>query len=82
MSGEHTTSGPELDAMSFEELVAELERVAAAMDSGDIGIEHAAELYTRAAALHAAATARLAQVHERLADLRAGDGGGADAPAR
>lgn len=78
MSGENAGADQGLAAMTFEELVGELERVTAAMDSGDIGIEQAAELYSRAAALHAAATARLARVQARLSDLRDGDGAGGD----
>lgn len=58
------------DSMTFEELVAELERVATAMDRGDIGIEAAAELYARATSLHRAAQERLTAVQARLADLR------------
>ena len=60
----------ELNTMTFEELVAELESVAHAMDRGDIGIEEAADLYGRAGTLHAAARDRLRQVEQRLAALR------------
>lgn len=62
--------GSEFSGRTFEELVTELERVASAMDRGDIGIEEAADLYERAAALHSAATQRLAGVQQRLAELR------------
>jgi exodeoxyribonuclease VII small subunit len=64
----------ELEGRTFEDLVTELEKVALAMDRGDIGIEEAANLYTRASALHAAASARLQHVQSRLAVLR-GDTG-------
>ncbi len=57
-------------AMSFEELVDELTAVTAQMDDGAIGIERAADLYERASALHAAASARLVGVEERLEELR------------
>jgi exodeoxyribonuclease VII small subunit len=60
----------ELSTRTFENLVRELEEVAASMDRGDIGIEESANLYTRAAALHAAATQRLESVQQRLAALR------------
>lgn len=63
----------DLDTMTFEELVTELESVAHAMDRGDIGIEEAANLYGRAGTLHAAARDRLHRVEQRLATLR-GDG--------
>jgi exodeoxyribonuclease VII small subunit len=64
--------GDELAKRTFEDLVSELETVAAAMDRGDIGIEEAADLYSRAAALHAAAHDRLTAVQARLATLRTG----------
>ena len=67
-------SDQSLAAMTFEQLVAELERVANAMDRGDIGIEEAADLYGRAGSLHAAATQRLERVQARLSELR-GDAG-------
>ncbi len=71
MSGEQQQTGADLESMTFEALVNELEEVARAMDRGDIGIEEAADLYGRAGALHAAANDRLSRVQERLASLRA-----------
>lgn len=56
-------------AMSFEELVSELERLTDQMAAGDIGIERAAELYERAGRLHEAAAERLARVEERIERL-------------
>jgi exodeoxyribonuclease VII small subunit len=69
-SATQTASADELAKRTFEDLVGELETVAAAMDRGDIGIEEAADLYGRAAALHAAAHDRLTAVQTRLATLR------------
>lgn len=68
-------SGDDLAKRTFEDLVGELENVAAAMDRGDIGIEEAADLYSRASALHAAAHDRLSAVQARLATLRNNTGG-------
>ena len=65
-----TNDRRQLADMTFEELVAELEAVAQAMDRGDIGIEAAADLYGRAGELHAAAAERLGRVQRRLATLR------------
>jgi exodeoxyribonuclease VII small subunit len=65
-----SVASDELAKRTFEDLVGELETVAAAMDRGDIGIEEAADLYSRAAALHAAAHDRLTAVQARLATLR------------
>ncbi len=61
-----------VEAMTFEELVEELTEVTAQMDDGAIGIERAADLYDRASALHAAASARLLGVEARLEQLRGG----------
>lgn len=62
----------EEEALSFEELMAELEAVTEALATGELGIEAAADLYERAEHLHALATARLAQVQARVDRLRAG----------
>jgi exodeoxyribonuclease VII small subunit len=71
----NATTADELAKRTFEDLVGELETVAAAMDRGDIGIEEAADLYSRASALHAAAHDRLTAVQARLATLRNTAGG-------
>ena len=55
---------------SFESLVTELEDVARRMDSNELGIEEAAELYALASSLHRAATARLERVAQRVSALR------------
>lgn len=68
---------PEESGMTFEQLMAELERVTEALATGELGIEAAADLYERAERLHALATARLAQVQARVDGLR----GGRQAPA-
>ena len=41
------------DAMTFEQLLDELEVMTRRMAAGDIGIEEAADLYERAGTLHA-----------------------------
>ena len=64
-------SDADLDAMTYEQLLAELESLTARMAAGDIGIEAAAELYERAGVLHAAASERLAKVQERIDKLAA-----------
>jgi exodeoxyribonuclease VII small subunit len=60
--------------MKYEELVAELAAVTQSMDSGAIGIEEVATLYTRASELHATATQRLADVTARIDQLQGGSG--------
>ena len=63
----------DFDAMSFEELVAELETTIQRMAAGDIGIEETTDLYERAGRLHRHATERLARVQERIDKLTAGE---------
>ena len=57
-------------ARTFEQLLAELEEVTDRLAGGELGIEAAADLYERAERLHALASARLAQVQERVDRLR------------
>jgi exodeoxyribonuclease VII small subunit len=64
----------DLDALSYEELVAELESLTRRMASGEIGIEAATELYEQAGAVHAKAAERLARVRERIEKLAPPDG--------
>lgn len=59
----------ELGGRTFEDLVEELEAVTEQLAGGALGIEAAADLYERAERLHAAATARLAAVQERIERL-------------
>jgi exodeoxyribonuclease VII small subunit len=61
-------SGP-LETLTFEELVGALERVAARLAGGDLGIEAAADLYEQAELLHDAAQDRLAAVEARIERL-------------
>jgi exodeoxyribonuclease VII small subunit len=65
-----------LDALTFEQLVDELERTIEQMASGALGIEEVTDLYERAGKLHAAASDRLARIQARIETLT----GGVDAP--
>jgi exodeoxyribonuclease VII small subunit len=58
-----------LDTLTFEELVAALERVASRLAGGELGIEAAADLYEQAELLYAAAQERLAAVESRIERL-------------
>ena len=60
---------PDLDALTFEQLVEKLESTIAKMAGGELGIEEVTDLYERAGRLHAAATERLASIQERTAKL-------------
>lgn len=66
MTDTPTDPPADLDSLSYEELLALLEALTTRMASGSIGIEEAADLYDRAAALHVAASARLARIRERI----------------
>lgn len=57
------------EAMTFEQLMEELEALTERMASGEIGIEKAAELYEQAGRLHALATERLDRVQKRVDEL-------------
>jgi exodeoxyribonuclease VII small subunit len=61
-------SGP-LESLTFEDLVGALERVAARLAGGDLGIEAAADLYEQAELLHGAAQERLSAVEARIERL-------------
>jgi exodeoxyribonuclease VII small subunit len=63
----------DLEALTFEQLLARLEGVTAQLADGDLGIEAAADLYERARVLHAAAGERLERVSRRIAALEPGE---------
>jgi exodeoxyribonuclease VII small subunit len=56
----------DLDALTFEQLLQQLELVTAQLADGDLGIEAAADLYERARALHTVAGERLDRVSRRI----------------
>ena len=59
----------DLDGLTYEQLVEELEALTTRMGSGEIGIEEVADLYERAGRLYTEAQARLERVRERIAAL-------------
>jgi exodeoxyribonuclease VII small subunit len=58
-----------LEAMTFEELLAALEDITQQMESREVGIEAAMDLYEQAEQLHAAAAQRLERITARLDEL-------------
>jgi exodeoxyribonuclease VII small subunit len=60
---------PAFEAMTFEQLVEELEATVARMASGNLGIEEVTDLYERAGRLHALAGERLAAISARIEKL-------------
>ena len=59
----------DVDALTFEQLLDELERTIDRMANGALGIEEVTDLYERAGKLHDAASDRLARIEERIASL-------------
>jgi exodeoxyribonuclease VII small subunit len=65
----------DLAALSYEELVDELERLTELLASGEIGIEEATDLYERAGRVYQAASERLEAVAARIEKLKGPAGG-------
>ena len=60
---------PDVETLTFEQLLDELERTIDRMANGALGIEEVTDLYERAGKLHDAAARRLASVQERIESL-------------
>jgi exodeoxyribonuclease VII small subunit len=63
------STSADLDSLTFEQLLDELESVTRQIESREIGIEAATDLYEQAGLLHAAATQRLARVEDRIRSI-------------
>ena len=55
--------------MSFEQAIAELERVVGQLDSGDVPLEESIKLYERGAALKARCEAKLKEAEEKVEQI-------------
>jgi exodeoxyribonuclease VII small subunit len=78
-------SDAELAARPFDELVAELQRIVAALEAGSVGLEESIALYRQGLRLHAACEERLRTAELTISELgrRAGTmapPGGGDEP--
>ncbi len=60
--------------MSFEAAMAELERVVAALEKGDVPLEESIKLYERGAALKAHCADKLKSAEEKVELIRASEG--------
>lgn len=58
-----------VEAMSFEEALAELEQVVNQLDRGDVALDASIALYERGAALKARCEAKLKEAEEKVAKL-------------
>ena len=65
-------STPDLDGLTFEQLLERLEALTNQLASGEIGIERAADLYEQAGHVYDAARLRLEAVQSRIEALQSG----------
>lgn len=63
-----------VDQMSFEEAMAELERVVGQLERGDVPLEQSIKLYERGAELKARCEAKLKDAEEKVELIRAQEG--------
>lgn len=65
----------DVDAMSFEEAIKELETVVGQLERGDVALDASIALYERGAALKARCEAKLKEAEEKVAKITLGEGG-------
>lgn len=68
----------DISAMSFEQAMAELEKVVRDLESGNVELEKSIALYERGAALKAHCEAKLKAAEEKVARITLGEGGQPD----
>ena len=71
-------ANPDIAALSFEQALAELEKIVGQLESGQAPLEESIDLYTRGAALKAHCEAKLKSAQLRVEKIVVGPGGGAD----
>lgn len=62
-------SGQAVDGMTFEQAMAELEKVVGQLESGNVPLEESISLYERGAALKARCEAKLQEAEEKVAAI-------------
>ena len=65
----------EVEQMSFEEAIKELEKVVGQLERGDVALDESIALYERGAALKARCEAKLKEAEEKVAKITFGDSG-------
>jgi exodeoxyribonuclease VII small subunit len=68
-------AAPDLKALSFEQALAELEKIVAELESGQAPLERSIEMYERGSALKAHCEARLKAAQLRVEKIVVGAGG-------
>ncbi|MFC5403934.1 exodeoxyribonuclease VII small subunit [Cohnella soli] len=70
-----TTDGTDVPAISFEQAMEKLEHIVAKLESGDVPLEMAIELFQEGMSLSKLCGQKLEQVERRIEMLVEGDGG-------
>ena len=65
----------DVETMSFEEAMKELEQVVGQLERGDVALEDSIKLYERGAALKARCEAKLKEAEEKVAKITLGPDG-------
>lgn len=65
----------DVDQMSFEDAIKELEVVVGQLERGDVALDQSIALYERGAALKARCEAKLKEAEEKVARITLGDNG-------
>ena len=65
----------DVDQMSFEDAMKELENVVGQLERGDVALDESIALYERGAALKARCEAKLKEAEEKVAKITLGAGG-------
>ncbi len=65
----------EIEKLSFEEALAQLEKIVSALESGDVELERSIELYERGNALKAHCEARLKAAEAKVEKIRLSESG-------
>jgi len=73
------TDAPDITTLSFEQALAELERIVAQLESGQAPLEQSIEMYERGAALKAHCEKRLEAARLRVEKIVVGASGAAGA---
>lgn len=69
------TTSPDIAGLSFEQALAELEKIVAELESGQAPLERSIEIYERGAALKAVCETRLEAARLRVEKIVLGAGG-------
>lgn len=65
----------DVEAMAFEEALAELEAVVTRLERGDVALDESIALYERGAALRARCQRKLDEAEEKVSRITLGEGG-------